>query len=732
MSQELNGTLINVADLDGTQTSDILNYNDFTHKPQVNGVELIGNKTGEDLGLASTEDIPTKTSDLENDSDFVTSNDLPTKTSDLENDSGFITENDIPPIPSKTSDLQNDSGFITSSALPTKTSDLQNDSGYITSSALPTKTSDLTNDSGFITQNDIPAIPSKTSDLQNDSGFITSADIPTKTSELENDSNFATTSDIPTNTSDLYNDSGFITSSAIPTKTSDLENDSGFAVIDDTVTANNKAWSSGKISGELGNKADKSTVDEISVEVPSKNLFVSEYSAGYISTSTGEVVPSTASSYGDYIDIKNPSDRITISANTSFGNVSFRYALYDAQKQFISGALVTNNDVSLLDTRYYMTLDTTGAKYMRFSCTNAYMSSAESTGKLMIEYGDAPTTYEAHTNSHYEAKPDIDYKIIKSMTISSLPQKAIDFSMADGDIKSLDNNNLKKNFDLVFFGKITTFNELWIGHGISANGYYFVINNTNIIPTTNGSAGSPFAHGLTIEDYISIELKVEALGKCSIRVNTKGGSYIKIFSSGFIATKGDIFVKSNGSALTDCSFNWVCNDYKKRIWVFGDSYLSVTSNKRWAYWLLTWGHDNSLLNGYAGENSKSAYADFMQTLKHGTPKYVVWCLGMNDQDSSSAINADYKKYVELVMAKCEELGITLILATIPIVTATPTSNNYKNAYVRASGYRYIDFANAVDGISGWLDTDNVHPNEIGARLLCSEALASVPELMLES
>lgn len=37
------------------------------------------------------------------------------------------------------------------SAIPTKTSDLTNDSGFITSAALPTKTSDLTNDSGFIT-----------------------------------------------------------------------------------------------------------------------------------------------------------------------------------------------------------------------------------------------------------------------------------------------------------------------------------------------------------------------------------------------------------------------------------------------------------------------------------------------------------------------------------------------------------------------------------------------------
>ena len=37
--------------------------------------------------------------------------DVPTKTSQLENDSGFITSNDIPTIPTKTSELTNDSGF---------------------------------------------------------------------------------------------------------------------------------------------------------------------------------------------------------------------------------------------------------------------------------------------------------------------------------------------------------------------------------------------------------------------------------------------------------------------------------------------------------------------------------------------------------------------------------------------------------------------------------------------
>ena len=54
-------------------------------------------------------------------------------------------------IPTTTSQLTNDSGFITSSSVPTATSQLTNNSGFITSSSVPTATSQLTNDSGFIT-----------------------------------------------------------------------------------------------------------------------------------------------------------------------------------------------------------------------------------------------------------------------------------------------------------------------------------------------------------------------------------------------------------------------------------------------------------------------------------------------------------------------------------------------------------------------------------------------------
>ena len=136
---------------------------------------------------------------------LATKDEIPTKTSDLVNDSGFITASQVPPVPSNLSEYNNDVGFITASAVPSNVTAFNNDAGYITANALPTKVSELQNDTGFITAsaipsnvgaftNDVgylsavswdivqnkPAIPSTTSDLTNDSGFITSADIIAK------------------------------------------------------------------------------------------------------------------------------------------------------------------------------------------------------------------------------------------------------------------------------------------------------------------------------------------------------------------------------------------------------------------------------------------------------------------------------------------------------------------------------------------------------------------------
>jgi hypothetical protein len=95
---------------------------------------------------------------------------VPTKVSDLTNDSGFITGvswtqvtgkptlfsgayADLSGKPTNVSSFTNDSGYLTSSSLSSyATQTYVTSRGYITSASLPTAVSDLTNDSGFLTE----------------------------------------------------------------------------------------------------------------------------------------------------------------------------------------------------------------------------------------------------------------------------------------------------------------------------------------------------------------------------------------------------------------------------------------------------------------------------------------------------------------------------------------------------------------------------------------------------
>ena len=89
-------------------------------------------------GFASTEDIPTKLSQLENDSEFITSASIPTKVSQLENDKSYATTSQIP---TKVSQLDNDESYLTST-----TADAQ---GYVKEAELDKKQDKLTAGSGI-------------------------------------------------------------------------------------------------------------------------------------------------------------------------------------------------------------------------------------------------------------------------------------------------------------------------------------------------------------------------------------------------------------------------------------------------------------------------------------------------------------------------------------------------------------------------------------------------------
>ena len=87
-----------------------------------------------------------------------------------------------------------------------------------------------------------------------------------------------------------------------------------------------------------------------------------------------------------------------------------------------------------------------------------------------------------------------------------------------------------------------------------------------------------------------------------------------------------------------------------------------------------------------------------------------------------------------VLRVMKEHEITPILMTIPSVKTL--KHHAWSEYVRGLGYRYVDVAMAVgsnyDGTwtEGLLSSDNIHPSEAGAKIICERVLLDFPEIAI--
>jgi len=310
-------------------------------QPTVNDATLTIKKNGSSVGTF------TANSSTNTDVDIT----VPTKTSDLTNDSGFITKN--------VSDLTNYytqsevNGMFNALSIPTKTSDLVNDSGFLTSIPIASATTlggvkigsglNVAADgtiSAAVASLDWANITNKPTDVSywtNDAGYITSAALPTKTSDLTNDSGFITSADVPTKTSDLTNDSGFITSSAnnltnyykksetytqgevnsllsaivVPTKTSDLTNDgadgtSTYVEADDLATV--------ATSGSYTDLSNRPTIGNATLTIQRNGTNVQTFTANATSNKTANITVPTKTS-----DLTNDSNFVS---NTDYATAS--------------------------------------------------------------------------------------------------------------------------------------------------------------------------------------------------------------------------------------------------------------------------------------------------------------------------------------------------------------------------------------------------------------------------
>ena len=542
---------------------------------------------------------------------------------------------------------------------------------------------------------------------------------------------------------------------------------------------------------DLKNKAkDIQLLKVIKIQAnPGKNLFNPNASGivqnKYIND-RGNEATGTIAFISDYIPVEEGAS-YAISGCVASGS-GIKAAFYDADLIVISIVPATDG----------VQTAPSGAKYLRVSIANTYIGTAQ------VEKASSASAYEKYhdtimaeialivkpfsTSSTY-SKGDLTnyngliYKANSDITAGSFDPtkwtKQVDFytgikqssSSSDPNAIHLSKNGLKtkgtslsanteidlgkaniaKNVIYELCAKFSSFDSIKIGHGEDSTKYasWVVITGSQITVYEEVGDGNPrtstYTHGLTISDFLNVQIVTTDDYKCNVKIQTKkaeneSGHYETDTAAKFYGNCDGHYYFKPTMAVTEYSFDVIFIDATKPIYLIGDSYMSFdysttpsSLRDRWVEYLKDVDQfNNVLINACGGLNTTRAL-NALDNLK-GEPKFALWAIGMNDTaDVGTTANSAWVSGVETFIAWCEERNCTPILATIPTV---PSKNNAgKNAYVRSSGYRYVDMAAAVSASDNgtWypdmLGTDNVHPTEEGARAMFHRAIAEFPEIM---
>ena len=450
-------------------------------------------------------------------------------------------------------------------------------------------------------------------------------------------------------------------------------------------------------------------------------------SGAYLSNRNGATSSNANYLITGYIPISEKRNKLIASVNGNPAVGGGFWCLYDENKTAIGVGQ------QMYDTAGVVTWSARAA-FARLSIKGPSM------GNIKVEYGESISDYVEYGNAKLKRSvlPTTNENHHIAGTLAE---------MANGNSIVLTSNRVKANKYLSFSADIVTMGSLLIGHGKSSyGGSWLEINNTNIIChnyLTSDSVTTK-AHGLTFANNLQIVIEQGVEESCTVRLVSNGNSYTTTFL--WRGTVGDIYVESTGAVLANATLSWTADGLKEDIWGFGDSYFSLNNNQRWTYYLIDGGHSGWLMDGQPGGSSSGSKTDLDNLLQLGMPKKIFWAMGMNDPDTASAVNADWNTAYLAVKNFCDHNGIELILATIPTVSGGTVEDSdvpaalrrqqYKNAIVRNSGYRYVDFDKAVGAnettgqwYSGMLSSDGVHPTATGAVALYMQAITDFPELM---
>ena len=147
---------------------------------------------------------------------------IPTKTSELTNDSGFLTEHqDISGKLDKTGDAANT--VVTFTVASSRANIASGEKLSVIMGKVAKNITDLSSVAFTGSYNDLlnkPSIPTKLSELTNDAGYAKTSDIPTNVSELTNDSDYQTGTQVATSINNAV--SGLASTTYVDGKIRDL------------------------------------------------------------------------------------------------------------------------------------------------------------------------------------------------------------------------------------------------------------------------------------------------------------------------------------------------------------------------------------------------------------------------------------------------------------------------------------------------------------------------------
>lgn len=357
-------------------------------------------------------------------------------------------------------------------------------------------------------------------------------------------------------------------------------------------------------------------------------------------------------------------------------------------------------------------------------------------GASLVALADFKVTVTAPSRTYYAAKGlKTVYDALKNIRINTGSGVASyhGTAIANTPIYFGISNAIKKDCAISVSAMVgATFNGVIVGVERSDGtrpDWAVEVTNTSMIYHINGNQYTT-AHGLTIKDNVQVTVNPQKDTNLHVRIESAGAVYNNNGYSNAVYTTSKPFVKTMDTCEISASYALVDD---AEIWAFGDSYTEHIG-KGWMAQVFKNYPNNVLANGFGGARSVDAFTALETMLTIKVPKYILWCMGMNDgSDTASESSAAWKGYYDKVVAVCNEHGIMPIFATIPTVPSI--NHEMKNATIRNSGYQVVDFAAALGATSagvwydGMLSSDNVHPTELGHNALYGQLLVDCPQVM---